>query len=294
MAYDYTMPQGSGWNYPGMAPNQTKVKNVLSNEEINKLFQKGNQFSLAITEMDRLRAICTHRFDNGMDALQDLGGGAQRCQICGHEFMPVSVQTNKEDIKNTVESVKDILQTIKLIYLDMPADAAREYFVLIALLDKIPDLFECGCKDYIRHEKFMPYGVYGNRTANILSIYNMITGGVGPEAYMQFDEQGRPIDPGFSQNSAWAYGNPVYGNPAWGNPMANGQASFYGQPYGFAASNGFVGQPGAGNPNMVSSAPYQPNTQNYKYDPMTGKPIEGAVDPNANAQATEVKATFKA
>lgn len=285
MAYDYTQPKGSGYAYAGQDPRTAvKVKNVLSTEEINKLFQKGNQFSLAITEMDRLKAICTHRFDNGMDALQDMGGGAQRCQICGHEFMPVSVQTTKDDIRATVESVKDILQTIKLIYLDMPAEAAREYFVLIALLDKIPDLFECGCKDYIRHEKFMPYGVYGNRTANILSIFNMITGGAGPESYIQYDENGRPIDPGFSQNSAWAYGNPVYNYNGWGSPMANGQATFS-QPFGFAGSNGFVaGQP-AQDPNA-----YQASTMGYKYDPMTGEPL----DPNEKAKVTEVKSTFKA
>ena len=287
MDYNYTMPTGTGWNYPGQDPRtQTKVKNVLTGEEINKLFQKGNSFSLAITEMERLRAICTHRFENGMDALQDIGGGAQRCQICGHEFIPVPVSSSKEDIQATVDAFKDALQTIKLLYLDMPADAAREFFVLIALADKVPDLFECACKDYIRHEKFMP-GVYGSRAANVLSIYNMIMGGAGPESYMQFDEQGRPINPGFSQNSAWAYGNPVYNYDAWGRPLGNGQANF-GQPFGFAGSNGFVaGQPvpQQGDPNA-----YQAATQNYKYDPMTGKPL----DPNEAAPVTEVKSNFKA
>lgn len=296
MDYKYTRPTESGWNYTGQGPGQTKLKNALTGEEISKLFQKGNSFSLAITEMERLRAICTHRFENGMDALQDLGGGAQRCQICGHDFMPISTQTSKEEIQAIVDQFKDTLQTIKLLYLDMPTDAAREFFVLIALADKVPDLFECACKDYIRHERFMP-GVYGNRAANVLSIYNMIMGGAGPETYMQFDQAGRPIDPGFSQNSAWAYGNPIYNYDAWGRPLGNGQANF-GQPFGFAGSNGFVaGQ--AGTPDA-----YQAETQNYKYDPMTGKPIEKKykydpmtgkpLDPNETAKVTEVQSTFKA
>lgn len=288
MDYNYTQPMGSGWNYMGQDPRtQTKMKNVLTGEEINKLFQKGNSFSLAITEMEKLRAICTHRFENGADALQDLGGGAQRCQICGHEFMPLLVQTSKEDIQAIVDQFNDTLQTIKLLYLDMPADAAREFFVLIALADKVPDLFECACKDYIRHEKFMPYGVYGNRAANVLSIYNMIMGGAGPESYMQFDEQGNPINPGFSQNSAWAYGNPVYNYDNWGRPLGSGQANFSQQPFGFAGSNGFVAEQASqyADPNA-----YRAETKNYKYDPMTGKPLK----PDEAVNVTEVQSNFKA
>lgn len=285
---DYTQPRGTGYGYGGVDPaKMTKTKNALSDDEISKLIQKENQFSLAITENERLRAICTHRFQNGMDALIDIGDGMQRCQICGHEFMPVSpYNSSKEDIKGIVEQAKDVLQTIKLIYLDMPAAAAREFFVVIALLDKIPDLFEAGCKDYIRHEKFMP-GTYNGRAANILSIYNMITGGVGPETYMQYDANGMPINPGFDPNSAWAYGNPAYGGQAWGPMMNNGMASF--------GSNGFVGgqanvppygYAASGDPNAAVAQPgYTAATTDYKYDP--------AKDPNANAEVKEVQATFK-
>lgn len=281
MAYDYTTPQGSGFQYRGIDPNrtQTKIGNILSEEEMGKLIQKGNQFSLAITEMERLKAICTHRFANGTEALVDIGGGAQRCQICGHEFLPVPVMTNKEDIKNQIEGTKDILQTIKLLYLDMPAEAAREYFVLIALLDKVPDLFECACKDFVRHEKFMPYGTYGNRTENILNIFNMITGGPGSENY-------GGADPGLSPNSAYMYGNPVFGNPAWGAPMSNGMASFYNQnqdrPY----------NPYDLSQNMAGA--YRPENLGYAFDPNAADQTGTAQDPNKDAKVTEVRSTFKA
>ena len=242
-------PQGTGHQASTIQPNASvsKIKNVLSDEEVNKLIQKENTFSLALTETEKLRAICTHRFPDGRDALQDIGQGMQRCQICGHTFLPTEVTTSREAIVDAVNAVTDVLQTIKLLYLDMPVTVAREYFVIIALLQKIPDLFEHACKDYIRHEQFLMPGMYSTRAANVMSIWNMITGGITPQmAGVQYDGYGRPIDPQYSPNSMYGMGNPFY-NPQFmqnymqGTPlnpmggMGMGGPTMGGQPYGYSA-----------------------------------------------------------
>ena len=55
---------GTGAYYTGMQPNQVpQIKNNLSQEEIQKLMKKENEFSLALTETEILRAQCNHRWN---------------------------------------------------------------------------------------------------------------------------------------------------------------------------------------------------------------------------------------
>lgn len=302
--------------YRGIDPNhQVKLENCLSDDEIGRLIQKENVFSLAVTETEKLRAICSHRFPTGQDALVDSGknDGTVRCQICGHEFLPVEVGTDEQSIAAAVTEVKDILQTIKVLYLDMPKDVAREYFVVIALLDKIPELFKAACKDYLRHEKFMPYGMNSNNVQNIISIYNMITGGAGSDAYVRYDDFGRPIDPGYNQNSVFANGNPIYNPQMYGSPLGwqgvengfvNGQAVGFGQNGGYGTGYGAMGTGSmAGG---TGAYQYQAETTGYAYDPRTGRPMDPTweFDPHTGQKiskekqpegnVTEVKQTFKA
>lgn len=280
----YAQVRGTGYQYNGMGfgqPQQAKAKNALTSEEIQKLIQKKNVFSLAITETEKLRAICTHRFDNGNDALSDVfdssgvATGMVKCQICGHVFRPADVSTDIDTIRAIIAEAIDVLQTIKLVYLDIPVEVAREYFVVIALLEKVPELFEHACKDWVRHEKFMGSS-YNTRNANYLQLLNMIVGGMDPNTVNMYQQQGGQLD----QGSMGTWGNPAInymnGMPNMGMPNGNGMgfgSALYGQP-----------QP------QQQQGIYQFGSMN-QMDPNKDQKPEGGTTTDG---VTEVKTTFRA
>ena len=84
-------PMMGGYAYQGMQNPTPKFTNVLTQEQIKQLQQKQQQFSLGLTEEERLRGICNHRSaDGNSDTLVfDPVTGTARCVICGHEFKPI-------------------------------------------------------------------------------------------------------------------------------------------------------------------------------------------------------------
>jgi len=184
------IPQGTGYTYNGMQPNNVvKFNNALTNEEIQRLMQKENQFSLQVTETESLRAFCLHRTPDGTgDTLvEDDKTGECRCYICNYVFRPLSPDTSMEMLKDSVDNVLDILQTIKLFYIDMPVEVAREYYMIIPLIEKIPRLFEYACKNYAQHTNINPY-YYNNRNMSTMNLFNAVMSGVNGMA-MQYQPQ---------------------------------------------------------------------------------------------------------
>lgn len=263
------IPQGTGYQYnpgPMQAPKQM---NFLSQEEIQKLVQKENQFSLQITETEKLRAICNHRRADGMgDALTEDNDGICRCQICGYAFKPVDTSMTEDDIKEAISIVLDILQTIKLLYINMPQEAAKEYYQIIPLIEKIPKLFEYAVKDYAKYESFNPYS-YNNKNMNTMNLFNMLSGALNG---MPFNNAQQPQQFAGAAPQGMGYQQPMYGAPM--------------------GSNGFVATPGMG---MLG---YAPQTAGYQYNP-NQQVVPNAQQPE-NVQATtdgqtvDVKADFKA
>jgi len=147
-------PMG-GYQYNGMNPQATmKVQNVLTESEIKELQSTASQFSLGLTDREMLQAACNHRSADGTtDTLViDSKTGLCRCTICGYEFKPVDSDTSYEVIKDACDRIVDLLQTIKIMYTDLPAQAAREYFPIIPLINKIPQLFQFAAKSFAKHE----------------------------------------------------------------------------------------------------------------------------------------------
>lgn len=235
--------QGTGYQFNGMQPQQVPpMKNNLTQEEIQKLIQKENQFSLVVTETEKLRAICNHKWpemrDGKWDALVETDTGC-KCMICGYEFDPIDIGTTNDSLLEAVKNILDILQTIKLLYLDMPTEVAREFYVIIPLIEKIPKLFEIACKSYSKYDNTNGYG-FNNKNMNTMQMYNMLVGLLNtPGAPMPGQQWGQPQ---MNPNPAMGMGYP------YGAPM--------GQPMPWGASNGFVAQPG-----------YTPMTQGFQYDP---------------------------
>lgn len=281
------IPQGTGYQYNGMQPNAVpQAKNNLTDEEIQKLIQKDNTFSLAVTETEKLKASCNHR-DNktGRDTIiEDPETGNCRCYICGYEFNPIDASVTKDNLFESVKEVTDILQTIKMLYLDMPADVAREFFVIIPLLNKIPDLFERAAKCYARYDSVNAFG-YNNKNMNTMQMYNILTnvlnGGPVPQQQPGFN-------PGFNGQQPMPGYDPYMG-------MNMGQSMMgYQQPM---MSNGFVAQPQQGYAPQTGGFAYVPGQQPMNNQaPVGASTMQQPVEQTAttDGKTVDVQATVKA
>lgn len=239
-AFNYNM-------YGGQAPQQMqKFSNALTADEIEMLTKATSKFSLNITNEQRLRGICNHRTADGMgDAIvEDKATGLLRCSICGYTFRQVDSNMTADEIKVAIEQVIDLLQTVKLMFIDMPTDSAREYFQIIPLLEKLPELFEIAAKNMTKHDA---YG-WNMRNPNMsaYSMFQNLSNIFGQGAFM-----GQPA------------GNP-YAQPQMGQPMNNPYQNPYqnpyvqsGNPYAAPQSNGF----------MYTGAGYNPSNAGFAYNP---------------------------
>ena len=247
-------PMMGGYAYQGMGQPVQKHNNPLTPEQIKKLQQKGEQFSLGITEEEWLRGVCNHRNAEGTaDTLVfDSLTGEARCTICGYKFKPIESGVSPEEIKGDVERIVDILQTIKLMYIDLPAEAAKEYFQIIPLINKIPQLFEFAAKNMTKHETYN--WQYNNRNMGAINMFNNLQSMFAGGMMMQQPQQ--------------AYQQPMMQAPFMG-----------GAPTGsYPVNNGF-GYPGASMANPALNQGYQPGAPGFSYTPN----VQAATAP---AQAT--------
>lgn len=254
------MNQG-GYQFNGMQGGQMpKINNVLTADEIKELQQQRSQFSLGLTKKESLQAACNHRTPDGMqDTLVfDNVTGMATCTICGYQFRPIEAEATYETIKDASDRLIDILQTIKIMYTDLPADAAREYFQIIPLIGKVPQLFEFAAKNFAKHE-YNGWSYNNHNMGGIAMLQNLSTmfgGGMQP----QFQQQ--PQFNGYAMGA----GQPV-GYPNGMAPQMPGQNPF--------------GYPGASQPQApMMGAPvqpgYAPQTQGYSYQPNMAAPAVDA------------------
>lgn len=249
----------------------TRQSSTLTQEDYQLLMKKENQFSLALTNIERLRGICNHRTQDGTgDTLVQGPDGSVRCTVCGYEFMPIDTQvTDKESVSEAVKLIVDILQTIKLLYIDMPIEAQREFFQIIPLLEKVPQLFELAVKNFSKHENYGNWG-YRGQNMSAMNLFNMLSGALSDPTPMMA-------------------GNPqmMNGMPGGVNPYPN-PAMNMGVPMGAAPmSNGF-GYMGGMMPNQPG---YAPQTNGWQYNPnqqqnMGQPPVTDGNGQTAPAQTT--------
>ena len=286
--YQNQNPMG-GYYYNPQAVPQQKIPNVLTEEEIKELRQTQDSFRLNLTTRETMQAACNHRLPDGTsDSLVfDPTTGTARCTICGYEFSPIDENTSIEEINDDVKRITNILQTIKLMYIDLPADASRSFFQIIPLIEKVPKLFEFAAKNFNKHEfNSWQYnnGSVGAMTMlnNIQAMFNPGFGGFGQPMY------GQPVQ----QPMMNPMQQPMYGQPVQPQPMMNPQAPM--QPMQQPAGAGVVpgvnpfGYPGA-------SQVQQPVVnQGYAYQPGQPNPVSATVSaPEAPAPAAQETATVQ-
>ena len=154
-----------GYNKPKM-PNPT---NPLSKEDMALLKQKAPQFSLAISQVDALKAICTHRDAEG-EKLQQNADGTVTCMICGTTFRPVNA--SPDDVAAIFRSAVDCLETIKIMYMDIPDDVTKAYFQMTPFLEKGPQLYKIANDHYQRYSGSSVMANNYNNGANVFALYS--------------------------------------------------------------------------------------------------------------------------
>lgn len=231
-----TMPGMGGWNYqPAQPAQRPKQYSTLSPEEIKTLMDKGPEFSLQLTKEEKLRAVCNHRTADGMsDTLEEDQDGYVYCKVCGYRFIPVNVtDLSIEEVQASVDRLVDILQTIKMIYLDFEPNSEREYMQIIPMMEKIPKLYQMAIANYQKHEQNNPYH-YDTRnmgTAKMFETISAMLNGGQAAAYNQQMNQAPYAQQPYAVPMAPQTNGFGYGNPAIQQPMY--------QPQGYQAQPGF-------------------------------------------------------
>ena len=212
--------------YPSVT--QAKFSQPLTAQDMAELQNKSEKFSLSIDPIDLKRSYCTHKKGHEI-VLRPNDDGTFTCAICGETFS--LVEANEEVIKEAIKTVKDILQSIKTYYLDIPEESTMEFFPILPLLDKVPKFYQQAVNNF---NKYNGAGFNMNNDPYRQS-WNLFASVVGPNA-------GAPI-PGF--NPMGGYQQPMgyqpqpapvapqmvpgygYQQPAYNNMPAPGVNPFY-------------------------------------------------------------------
>lgn len=200
-----------GYNY-GYARPQAKYTQPLTQDQITKLRQNPSTFDLKVEQEDIWRAVCTHKEKNGQTTLVKNSDGSWTCTICGETFN--LCESSKEEVEAAVKVLIDMLQTSKTVYLDAPDNLIAQYYQVIPLLKKFPELWKRAM------DNFAMYDNNGNNLnqmgpgySGFNAMYNLLT---NPYAGYAQNGYGAPM-PGYPQ--APMYQQPVDPNA---NPMAYG------------------------------------------------------------------------
>ena len=212
--------------YPNVA--QAKFSQPLTAQDMAELQNKAEKFSLSIEPIDLKRSYCTHKRGHEI-VLKPNDDGTFTCAICGETFN--LVEANEEVIKEAVKSVKDILQSIKTYYLDIPEESTMEFFPILPLLDKVPKFYQQAVNNFNKYNgagfnmNNDPYRQSWNLFASVVGPNaNAPIPGYNPMGYQQPMGGYQPMPQQAPvQMPGYGYQQPVYNNMAPGvNPFFAG------------------------------------------------------------------------
>lgn len=250
----FGFPQQPQMVFNGVQPQQMpKRNNTLTDEEIKKIQANRTQFTLAISEDEHLRAICNHRTADGLnDALETdpEDPNVVVCKVCGQKFTPIMTDSPADYVQNITDEFINLLQTIKIMFVDLPNDAARQFFDIIPMAKKTPELFSMAAKNLAKYENYGMYG-YQNQSQSAMGLLNNFMNMMGSGNAFGY-QQAQPV---YQQNMMGA--NPVFGT----------------NPFGYPGASQF-GQSG-----------YQPGTQGFQYTPQ--QPQANPADAPAETTSTQ-------
>lgn len=212
-----------GYAYSVARP-QARNTQPLTPEQIAQLRQDSNAFDMKINTEDLWRSACTHKEKNGNSTLIQNNDGSYTCTICHETFR--MCENSHEEVQNAVNLLIDMLQTSKTIYLDAPEDLVRQYYQMIPLLKKFPDLWDRALKNFEMYYNAISGGVspMSPGYSGFMAMQNLLT---NPNPFIG----GYPQMPGMAQQqmnpcfTQAPMGYPMQMNPQNMNPMAFGVPS---------------------------------------------------------------------
>jgi hypothetical protein len=220
---------------------QPQWTNPLGAQRIKEKLESGSGApKLAITAEEVEQALCTHRF-NGQMMFYDIndGTGKVRCKICGEEFIPVD-NADIKDVEEATQSLLNVLNTTKIAWLDVPDKVAQEYFQIIAIIKKVPKLYEIAMGNFSQYNNYQLPNMSG-QVNGFNSLYQLL----GPQMPMMQQQMQQPMN---NYNYGMQYdqfGNPINAVP----PMNN---------YNYAAQQMQSAAPGGSNPFIAGGASTMP------------------------------------
>ena len=221
-AYQYAQPKKPAvWTNP-VTPEKAKL-----------LMKTSPKLSLTLSELDILKASCTHRDPaTRSTTLVENGDGTVTCTKCGSTFN--IVETTQEEVERYVNSLVDIMQTSKLLYVDMPVDAVESYFSIIPLVEKIPQLYTTAVdrfKNDTGSATIQPG--FGGMNVNPWQMMNQHLGGQAYYPQQPMMGYGQPQPMGYAQPAGYqpqAYDYNVGGNPIQQGVAPQGNFASYAAP----------------------------------------------------------------
>lgn len=208
---NYWGGNGMGMNYAYNRPKMATPTNPLTKEEMAMLKQKAPQFTLAISQVDSLKAICTHRDAEG-EKLQPNSDGTVTCTICGTKFRPA--QLSEKDVEGVCETMFNILETIKIMYMDIPDEVTKGIFQMTPFILKTPQLYQIAMDHYKRYNNPSLLAGNYNNTGNTYALFSsmmspgMMGMGMNTPQQMVYQQPGMaPVQP------MMMYQQPTYQQP---------------------------------------------------------------------------------
>ena len=240
--------------------------NALTEEEKKLLKQTNPGFTLALTPEEIARAKCTHRDPQTHTLTVDIDqNGVCTCRQCGSTFNILEAVT-PDTIAIAVNSVVDIAENAKMLYVDLSPEVITGFFPMIAMLKKLPQLYEIAQKTFMSDSGSDILSGFNNNV-NPWMMMNHVTNGGGMNMGMGMP-YGYPQQPVMQQpNYNYGFNNysypqqPVMQQPVYdytqqvgGNPIQQGvtpNAQYAGYTYGYPQ------QPMTQSPYQVQSTPGQ-------------------------------------
>lgn len=271
MNYGYGQQQMNGGMVYNQQYQQPLMTNALTPEQIKELRKNNNTAAIPqVTQVELYKAVCTHRDpQKNTFATVDNGDGTMTCQICGEVIRPVSY--TKDQVDALTKDMIDVLQTTKLYYLDMSPNAVAEYFKIIPLLQRSPELYQQALNVFAKYDNGVMFNQQGG--GNYFNMFAALTnpgmamGGMAPQMMPQQQMYNQQQMAGMAPQMGMQQQMPMGGMaPQMGMPMQ--QNAFYAQP------------------NMMQ--------QQMCAAPQQGAPMQQPTTPQAAPQPTTGKAEVKA
>ena len=102
-----------------------------------------------------------------------LHGFDSSCTICGTTFTPIST-ADPDTVAQIFKAATDALETIKIMYMDIPDDVTKTYFQMTPFLAKGPQLYKIALDHYQRYSGSSVIANNYNNQGNAFALYSAL------------------------------------------------------------------------------------------------------------------------